>query len=698
MLHAWRLEFPHPLRRAVIQVEAPLPEDFERALRRLRGGAEPLERGDVGCALADAASSPSRRRLGRPTGGANRPIKAVPLSAVRLLDGFWQTRLATNRDVTIPHILKQNESTGRVANFSRAARRAAGPYEGRRFNDTDVYKAIEAASYALVGKPDAALQAELDRLIALIAAAQEPDGYLYPARTIDPEHPAPGAGPERWVHLNGSHELYNAGHLYEAAVAHYQATGKRSLLDVAIKNANLVRSVFGPDDRRAVPGHEEIELALVRLAEATGDARYAELSRFFLDQRGRPHQTEPYPDGPFAMYNGREYKQDHLPVVEQDRAVGHAVRATYLYAGMTDIAAWFKLPRYRRGARPSVHRRRLEAAVSHRRHRRAQRHRVVRRRLRVAECEGLYRNVRGNRARAVGIADVPAHGRVEVSRSRRARALQRRALRGLGRRRSLLLPEPAGLGRQGAAQRLLRRRLLPGESRPDARVAPGTVVRDLGLDRVSEPVRVERDANRSGRHARRSDAAHDVSLGGRHRAARRARGAGHLHRRDPAARAGRSAVRSRATSTRSTRATQPRPRAIVNGEAVRIRVDRGFAQIVREWRSGDVVHVYFPMPVQRVLAHPGVTDDRARAAFQRGPLVYALEGIDNGPELDRLHVPLDAEVHAAFRPDLLGGLIALSGAGREDDANGTRARPFVAVPYYAWANRGSGEMLVWIKQ
>jgi DUF1680 family protein len=259
-----------------------------------------------------------------PEAATGYPIRAVPLAAVTIDDHFWAPRLQTNDRVTIPHILQQNEATGRVANFARAAHKAPGPYQGRRFNDTDVYKIIEAASYSLVHRPDPALDRQLDDLIALIGAAQEPDGYLFPARTVDPKNPAPGVGPERWIYEGGSHELYNAGHLYEAAVAHFQATGKRTLLDIAIKNANLVRQTFGPDARKAAPGHEEIELALFRLEQATGDTRYADLARYFLDQRGRPHDTLPYPDPAFAMYNGLEYKQDHLPLLEQTRAVGHA--------------------------------------------------------------------------------------------------------------------------------------------------------------------------------------------------------------------------------------------------------------------------------------------------------------------------------------------------------------------------------------
>lgn len=267
-------------------------------------------------------------------------IRAVPMTAITIDDGFWTPKLETNRVVTIPHILKQNDDTGRVANFEKAAGRKSGPYEGRRFNDTDVYKIIEAASYSLALVPDPRLSTRLDELIQLIAESQEKDGYLFPARTIDPQHPAPGVGPERWIYENGSHELYNAGHLYEAGVAHFEATGKRTLLDVAIKNADLVCRTFGPNGRHAVSGHEEIELALVKLYRATGNAAYLQTADWFISERGKPHPDMPaYPDKAFEMYNDRAYKQDQAPVAEQDRAVGHAVRAMYLYAAVTDVAA-----------------------------------------------------------------------------------------------------------------------------------------------------------------------------------------------------------------------------------------------------------------------------------------------------------------------------------------------------------------------
>jgi DUF1680 family protein len=269
------------------------------------------------------------------------PIRPVPLTSVRLSDNFWAPKSDTNRTVTIPHIMRENEITGRVDNFLKAAGKKSGPYEGQRYNDTDVYKVMEAASWSLMAHPDPALAAKLDGLIGIIAAAQRPDGYLYNPRTVDPKNPAPGAGPERWSWLLTSHELYDQGHMIEAAVAHYSATGKRNFLDVAIKSADLMAATFGPDKRRDVPGHEEVEIALVKLYRVTGDEKYLKLAQFFLSERGREHGVDRpvFERGSrFFMYNDLAYRQDQAPVADQTQAVGHAVRATYLYSAMTDVA------------------------------------------------------------------------------------------------------------------------------------------------------------------------------------------------------------------------------------------------------------------------------------------------------------------------------------------------------------------------
>src|SRR5262245_61175717 len=210
------------------------------------------------------------------------PVTPVPVTAVKITDAFWAPKREINRTVTIPHIMQQNELTGRVDNFLKAAKKKPGAYQGQRYNDTDVYKVIEAASWSLATHPDPALDAKLDELVAIVAAAQEPDGYLYTPRSVDPANPAPGAGPERWAWLHTSHELYDQGHMIEAAVAHYEATGKRTFLDVAIKSADLMTRVFGPDTRRDVPGHEEVEVALVKLYRVTGQQKYLDLAKFFL--------------------------------------------------------------------------------------------------------------------------------------------------------------------------------------------------------------------------------------------------------------------------------------------------------------------------------------------------------------------------------------------------------------------------------
>jgi DUF1680 family protein len=277
------------------------------------------------------------------TQGPDYPIKDVPLTAVRFTDGFWAERQKTDVAVTIRHEMRQSESTGRIKNFETAAAVRRGETGGKfattyAFDDSDVYKVIEAAAYVLMLQPDPDLDKALDDWIAKIADAQEPDGYLYTARTISPDNPPRMSGPERWVNLQDSHELYNVGHLYEAAVAHFQATGKRNLLDVALKSAELILKTFGPGEKqlKLVPGHEEIEIGLVKLYRTTGKKKYLDLAKFFIDERGNAAGHKLY----------GTYAQDHKPILEQDEAVGHAVRAAYLYSGVTDIAALTGDPRY----------------------------------------------------------------------------------------------------------------------------------------------------------------------------------------------------------------------------------------------------------------------------------------------------------------------------------------------------------------
>ena len=280
------------------------------------------------------------------TQNTNAQISPLPLKDINIQDKFWSPKLARNNNITIPHCFEQCFRTGRVKNFEIAAGRVTGEYcTSFIFDDTDVYKTIEAASYALMSTPNPQVDYVMDSLIEIIAEAQEDDGYLFTVRTISPQWDSPNnwMGPERWSsERDGSHELYNAGHLYEAAAVHYLATGKTNLLDIALKNFTLINSVFGPGRLEIPPGHEVIELGLVKLFEVTGDKKFLNLARFFIEQRGRNINYKQEGD---VRATGK-YWQDHLPFYQQDEAVGHAVRAGYLYAGATDVARYLGIHDY----------------------------------------------------------------------------------------------------------------------------------------------------------------------------------------------------------------------------------------------------------------------------------------------------------------------------------------------------------------
>src|SRR5689334_1751945 len=269
------------------------------------------------------------------------PFQPVPFTAVRLNDVFWAPRIETNRRVTIPAAFQKCEETGRVNLFERAAQALRGePHDtkapGYPFDDTDLYKVIEGAAYVLSVQPDPQLDAYVDKMIAKIAAAQEPDGYIYTTRTIDPKNPHRWAGAQRWVNeRNDSHELYDLGHLFEAAAAHYQATGKKNFLNVATKAADLLVRTFGPGKRTIWPGHQITEMALVKLYRTTGREDYLALAKFLLDQRG----PDTVPAGETVNQRGLDYNQAQAHVIDQSEPVGHAVRAMYMYSGMADVAA-----------------------------------------------------------------------------------------------------------------------------------------------------------------------------------------------------------------------------------------------------------------------------------------------------------------------------------------------------------------------
>ncbi len=622
-------------------------------------------------------------------------IHAVPMTAVTIDDGFWAPKLEVNRTVTIPHILKENDETGRVANFEKAAGKKKGAYEGRRFNDTDIYKIIEAASYSLALVPDPRLSTKLDELIQLIAESQEKDGYLFPARTIDPQHPAPGVGPERWIYENGSHELYNAGHLYEAAVAHFEATGKRSLLDIAIKNADLVCRTFGPTGRRAVSGHEEIEVALVKLYRATGNATYLKTAEWLVAERGKPHpDMPPYPEKAFEMYNDRAYKQDQAPVVEQDRAVGHAVRAMYLYAAVADVAALTDNDAFAKAAdrlwQDVVSKRLyLTGGVGARGTTESfgDDYELPNLRAYTETCASVGNDLWNQRmfllhgdGKYIDLFERVLYNGVLAGVSLAGNTFfYQNPLESNGRAKRTEYFEvaccPANLAR------MLEQ--LPGlvyAVGPDTTIYANLYVGNhadvkIGNRRVKivEDTRYPWDGDVSIRLEPEGSGAFTVALRIPEWSRDRPVPSDLYRFADSAGEQPSISVRSR------------------NAEPQRVPLDirDGYVRIRRNWKSGDTVHLTLPMPARRIVAHAGVKDDEGRMAIQRGPLVYAVEGIDNDGHALDLVIPRDAALRSRFRADLLNGVEAISGEG---------SRPFVAIPYYAWNNRGQGEMAVWIKE
>ena len=260
------------------------------------------------CQVGASAAEPTHAKL-----------RPVSFGKVTIQDSFWSPRIEANRTVTLPHSLKHCENTGRISNFAKAGKLIEGEFEGIYFNDSDLYKVLEGAAYSLALHPDPQLEARIDSIIDQIASAQQPDGYLNTYFTLkEPD--------KRWTDLAKMHELYCAGHLFEAAVAYYEATGKRKLLDVACRFADHIDTVFGPGKKIGYSGHEEIELALIKLARVTGEQRYRKLAEWFVEIRGQNRDPK------------EEYCQAHLPVAEQSEIVGHAVRAMYLYAAVADIA------------------------------------------------------------------------------------------------------------------------------------------------------------------------------------------------------------------------------------------------------------------------------------------------------------------------------------------------------------------------
>jgi len=627
------------------------------------------------------------------------PVKPVPFTSVHFNDVFWAPRIEINRTVSIPFAFQKCEETGRVDNFIRAARVLKGEAientkpPGYPFDDTDLYKVIEGASYALSVDRDPKLDAYVDSLIEKIGAAQEKDGYLYTTRTINPASPHRWAGTKRWE-LEGvdSHELYNLGHLYEAAVAHYQATGKRSLLDIALKTADLLVETFGPGKQVIWPGHQNTEMGLVRLYRVAGDERYLNLAKFLLDVRG--------PDT--IRGGGRTYNQSHLKVVEQTEAVGHAVRATYMYTGMADIAALTGDPAY------------------------------------VKAIDTIWGNLVGKKLYITG--GIGASGSGEAfgrdyelpnmsaycetcaaigndywnhrlfllhADAKYIDVMERTLYNGLisgvsldG--KSFFYPNPLESNGQHQRSPWFGVACCPGNITRFMASVPGYVYAQQGDTLyvnlyVGSTADIKMDNGRTVKLVQSTrypwDGAVNIAVDPDRI------GAFNLKLRIPGW--ARDEVAPSGLYRFLDRSNEP-VALKVNGKPVALKLEKGYVSLARQWQRGDTIELALPMPVRRVVAHEQVTADRGRIALQRGPLVYCAEWPDN-PEgrVRNLMLPDDAALKAEFRPELLGGVAAIKGraVGLSYDKEGKVVRSeqeFAAIPYYAWANRGRGQMVVWI--
>jgi len=628
------------------------------------------------------------------------PYQSVPFTDVKLTDSIWQPRIETNRTVTIPFALKMCRETGRIENF-----KVAGGLSDKRwtggfgFNDSDVSKIIEGASYCLSVKDDPKLEAYLDELIGYYRAAQEDDGYLYTlwtARKTVKDYDkiiCRPMGNDRWGTIWFAHQLYCLGHMYEAGVAHHLATGKRDFLDVCIKSADLVCNTFNEDGLTEPPGHQEIEIGLAKLYRVTGERKYIELAKFLLDQRGvHPRRNQ--------------YNQTHKPVLKQDEAVGHSVRANYMYSAMADVAALTGDREY------------------------------------VAAIDRIWENVVSKKLYLIGGMGAngfgEGYGKNYELPNRAAYCETCAAIANVywNHRMFLLHGEAKYID---AMERSLYNNVLSGISLDGKLFFYPNVLESMrGEDRspwfgcACCPGNITRFLASVGgyMYAARDDAIYvnlfgqsdaKVKLGTRTVKVTQKTSFpwdGKVSITVAPDKPGRFALKIRIPGWARNEPvpsdlyrvapgseTKWRLACTVNGKDVKTATEKGYAVITRDWKGGDTVTVDWPMAVKRILCHDKVEANRGRVALERGPIVYCVEHPDvPGAEVATLALPDDAPLTAKHRSDLLHGVTVICGTAKsaqwKHDGGGWEVviKPvkFTAIPYYAWAHRGKGPMAVWL--
>ena len=616
------------------------------------------------------------------------PIQEVPFTQVHIEDQFWSPRIETNRTVSIPSAFKECEKNGRFDNFALAAGMIKGEHQGDfSFDDTDPYKVIEGASYSLAVKYDPKLDHYLDSVITIIAAAQEPDGYLTTCVTNKCTRLSGWWGSSRWEKIN-SHELYNSGHLYEAAVAHYRATGKRTLLDVAIKNADLVCQVFGPNEgQKHVPsGHPIIEMALAKLYKVTGDEKYLNMAKYFVEETGRGT------DG----HRLNAYSQDHKPILQQDEIVGHAVRAGYLYSGVADVAVLTHDTAYFHALT-----RLWENLVS--------------KKLFITggmgsrpQGEGFGPNYELNNhtnycETCASIANVYWNYRMFLAtgEAKYMDVLERALYNGVISGVSLsgdkfFYDNPLESMGEHERQRWFGCACCPGNvTRFMASVSNyvyATQGNDIYVNLYIQGKSEMKTADNQVQLVQTTGYPWEGKVSIQVKPEKESEFA--IRLRIP------GWLQSTPVASDLYAYTTPAEKYTlkVNGSTVKPAEGDGYATIVRTWKPDDVIELELPMEVRRVKANDQVEDDRGMLAMERGPIVYCLEGIDQPDSVVfNKFIPADAKIDVTFDANLLKGVMVLSGTAKEVAKDGSiKDVPFKAVPYSTWNNRGAGQMEVWV--
>ena len=619
------------------------------------------------------------------------PITNVDFSKVHLTDSFWKARMQQNQTVTIPIALEQCEKTNRMLNFEKAAAILRGENIGyfdteNTFDDTDIYKILEGMAYSIQTNYSAEMDAKMDELIALVGSAQEPDGYLYTPRTAgEPGHYHSWVGTNRWEKdPDLSHELYNCGHLYEAAYAHYISTGKRTLLDIAIKNADLLVKDFLVGGLTYEPGHQIVEMGLVKMYRATGKSDYLKLAKYFLDLRGLKGVMR------------KEYSQTTKPVIMQDEAVGHAVRAAYMYSGMADVAAimgdeaylnaidkiWSNVVEKKYyitgGIGGKINGEAFDANY------------VLPNREAYCETCAAIGNVYWNWRMFLLHGDAKYYDVIE-------RTLYNGLISGISLTGDhFFYPNPlasngtsAVPGRDVVRSEWFGCACCPSNLCRFTASVPGYIYahrdNDLyvnlyiqGTGEIDMPdgtVKLTQTTEMpwQGAVSIKVDETTSSSFA--------------MRLRLPGWANGQPVPSDLYTYVN---AQQANIEVKVNGQAVTYEMKDGYMTIERDWAAGDEVSFELPMNVHKTKAHENVEADRGRLSIERGPVVYCLEHPDNANQ--DWYLTETAQAEPVWTDDL-NGLMKLT---ITEEGTSAATHLLTAIPYYAWANRGKGNMEVWI--